>query len=100
MSTFSVTASQLKAKAEELKNLNESFKRNVTELEGCEQTLMGQWDGQAKEAFHQAFNNDKIQMTNFSTLIDKYVCTLLAIAAKYMQAETENIETATTRSYK
>ena len=99
MSAFQVTASQLRAKAEELTNLNNSFKSSVSDLESYEQTLSGMWDGQAKEAFHQAFSSDKIQMTNFSTLIERYVHTLLAIAAKYEQADSVNVETATVRNY-
>ena len=99
MALMRVTAAQLKAKAEELTNLNNSLKTNVSELEGCEQNLASMWEGQAKDAFHHAFTNDKIQMTNFSTLIEKYVYTLLTIAAKYEQAESINTETAATRKY-
>lgn len=99
MSAFSVTANELRTKAMELSTLNGSLKTAVSELEATEQTLMGQWDGDAKNVFHQAFSNDKVQMTNFSTLIDKYVNTLAAIAAKYEQAEAENAETASTRAY-
>lgn len=99
MALIRVTASQLKAKAEELTELNTNLKSNVQELEACEQNLVGMWDGEAKEAFHKAFSNDKIQMTNFSTLIEKYVHTLLTIAAKYEQAEMLNTETANTRKY-
>lgn len=99
MALMRVTAAQLKAKAEELTNLNNSLKTNVSELESCEQNLASMWEGQAKDAFHQAFSNDKIQMTNFSTLIEKYVYTLLTIAAKYEQAENINVDTASTRKY-
>ena len=99
MALMRVTAAQLRAKAEELANLNNTLKSNVTELEGCEQNLASMWEGQAKDAFHQAFSNDKIQMTNFSTLIEKYVYTLQNIAAKYEQAESINTETASTRKY-
>lgn len=99
MALMRVTAAQLKAKAEELTNLNNSLKTNVSELESCEQNLASMWEGQAKDAFHQAFSNDKIQMTNFSTLIEKYVATLLTIATKYEQTERINTETAATRKY-
>lgn len=98
--SFIATPAQLRAKAEELSSLNNSFKMNVSELEAEEQNLMGMWEGQAKEAFHQAFSSDKIQMTNFSTLIEKYVASLITIAAKYEEAERINTETATARKYK
>ena len=100
MALIRVTAAQLKAKAEELTNLNANLKTNVQELEASEQNLTSMWEGQAKEAFHQSFNNDKIQMGNFSMLIEKYVATMLTIAAKYEQAESINTETAATRNYK
>ncbi|MBO5159768.1 MAG: WXG100 family type VII secretion target [Lachnospiraceae bacterium] len=99
MALIRVTSAQLRAKAEELTGLNNNLKTNVSELESCEQNLATMWEGQAKDAFHQAFTNDKIQMTNFSTLIEKYVYTLQTIAAKYEQAENLNTETASTRSY-
>ena len=98
--SFIATPAQLRAKAEELAALNNSFKTNVSELEAEEQNLMGMWEGQAKEAFHQAFSSDKIQMTNFSTLIEKYVASLITIAAKYEEAERINTDTATARKYK
>ena len=100
MALIRVTAAQLKAKADELTNLNSTLKANVSELESCEQNLASMWEGQAKDAFHQSFNNDKIQMGNFSMLIEKYVATLLTIAAKYEQAESINTETAATRNYR
>ena len=99
MGVIRVTATELRAKAEELSSLNANLKTNVSDLEASEQNLATMWDGEAKDAFHQAFNNDKIQMTNFTTLIDKYVATLQAIAAKYAQAESTNVNTASTRSY-
>lgn len=98
MAMFRVATAQLKAKAEELTGLNNNLKTNISELESCEQNLSGMWEGQAKDAFHQAFHNDKVQMTNFTTLIEKYVYTLLNSIAKYEQAENLNTETASTRN--
>ena len=100
MGLIRVTAAQLRAKAEELTSLNQTLKTNISELEGCEENLSTKWDGQAKEAFRNAFKNDKIQMTNFATLIEKYVATLLNIAAKYDRAEATNTNTASERNYK
>lgn len=100
MGVIRVTATELKARAEELTSLNKTLKTNITDLESCEQNLGTMWEGQAKDAFHQAFNSDKIQMTNFCTLIDKYVVTLLSIASKYERAEATNTNTASERKYK
>lgn len=99
MGLIRVSAVELRAKAEELTGLNNNFKTNVSDLEATEQSLTTMWDGEAKDAFHTAFSKDKIQMTNFSTLIEKYVNTLLTIAAKYEQAENTNLNTAATRNY-
>ena len=100
MALIRVTAAQLKAKADELTNLNNTLKANVRDLEASEQNLATMWEGQAKDAFHQAFHNDKVQMGNFSMLIEKYVSVLLNIAAKYAQAESVNTETASARNYR
>ena len=99
MALIRVTASQLRAKEEELSGLNRQFDNQAGELEVCEQKLAGMWDGQAKDAFHQAFARDRIQMANFSSLIEKYISTLLAIAAKYERAENANTQTASARNY-
>jgi WXG100 family type VII secretion target len=99
MGAIRVSANELKAKANDLMTLNASLKTNVGDLEATEQNLASMWEGEARDAFHQAFNNDKIQMTNFTTLIEKYVNSLLAIAAKYEQAENVNVSTASTRNY-
>ena len=100
MGLIRVTATELKARAEELTSLNQTLKTNISDLEACEQNLSTMWEGQAKDAFHNAFTNDKIQMTNFCTLIEKYVATLLSIAAKYERAEAVNTTTASERNYK
>lgn len=99
MAYFQVTSSQLKAKAEELRNLNATFKSTTGELEELEATLGSQWEGEAKNAFHQAFTRDKIQMDNFYNAIEQYVNVLLNIAAKYENAESINTQTASTRTY-
>ncbi|MCD8197447.1 MAG: WXG100 family type VII secretion target [Lachnospiraceae bacterium] len=99
MALIRVTATQLKAQAEELRTLNSQYKDQVTELETCETNLASMWEGEARDAFHNAFNSDKTQMTNFYTLIEQYVAKLLTIAAKYEQAEATNQEIATVRNY-
>lgn len=99
MGLIRVSATELKAKAEELTSLNNNLKTNVSELETSEQNLASMWDGEAKDAFHQAFHNDKVQMNNFSMLIEKYVAALENIAATYQRAENTNLGTASSRNY-
>lgn len=99
MAEITVTAAELKAKAQSLQEYNSRFKSVISSLEETESNLNGMWDGQANEAFHNAFNKDKVQMTNFYNAIEKYAATLIEIAAKYAQAEAANVVTATNRNY-
>lgn len=99
MAEFTVTAAQLQSKAEELSQYNASFKKEVENLNQTETQLMGMWDGEAKDTFHGAFNRDKVNMDNFYNAIAQYVNALQQIAAKYAQAESQNTQIASQRSY-
>lgn len=99
MGLIQVTSAQLKTQAEELKSLNASFKSTVADLESTEGTLNSQWEGEANDAFHTAFTNDKTQMDNFYNAIEVYVQKLLEIAQNYEKAEAMNTETASARNY-
>lgn len=99
MSEIQVTTAQLRAKAEELRNLNSKFSTQVEELSSEENSLNSMWEGEAKDAFHTAFNNDKTQMETFHTEVEKYVNALEQIIQKYEDAERKNTSTASTRSY-
>ncbi|MCR4924548.1 MAG: WXG100 family type VII secretion target [Lachnospiraceae bacterium] len=99
MAFFQVTSNELRNKAEELKNLNNSFMSQTQALQNTEENLKSMWEGEANNAFHNAFVRDREQMENFRKVIDQYVETLLLIAKKYEEAETRNIATVSTRSY-
>ena len=99
MAAFQVTSSELKTKAEELRGLNGQFKSQVGNLETQEGSLVNMWEGEARDAFDTAFKHDKEQMDKFYELIEQYCAALENIAAKYEQAESQNVSTATTRSY-
>ena len=94
-----VTASELISKANQLKEFNQQFKGCITDLESTEAALGNMWEGEANDAFRTAFNNDKVQMTNFYNAIEMYVYRLLEIAAKYQQAEATNKDIASNRTY-
>lgn len=101
MSTgFHVTSSELRSKAGELKDLNGRLSGEVQKMVGQEQRLTSMWEGEAQTEFHKAFQSDKGQMDEFSKLIDKYCEALNTIARKYDDAETRNVETARTRTYR
>lgn len=99
MAELLVTASQLIAKADELKQFNATFKNKVNALEETEATLATMWEGEAKDAFHNAFTNDKTQMNNFYNAIEQYVAVMQQIAANYSKAEATNVDTASARNY-
>lgn len=99
MAAFTVTSSELKAKAGELRDLNAQFKTQTGNLESQEGSLVSMWEGEARNAFDTAFKNDKTQMDNFYNLIEQYCVALDNIAAKYDMAEAQNASIAQTRSY-
>ena len=100
MSDFTVSISDLKTKVDTLRQLNAQFKSQVNDMESTEANLNGMWEGQAREAFHNAFASDKIQMDNFYNAVEVYAQRLEAIAARYAQAEAANMEIARERTYK
>lgn len=100
MALIRVTAAQLKAQANELRSSNGQFKSQVGNLESQEAHLASMWEGESQAAFRTAFMNDKAQMDSFYELIEQYCTALETIAAKYEQAEAQNVQTASQRSYK
>lgn len=99
MAAFTVTSSELKAKANQLREMNAQFKTQTGNLESQESALVSMWEGQARNAFDTAFKNDKAQMDNFYNLIEQYCTALEAIASKYDMAEAQNVSTAQSRTY-
>lgn len=99
MGLIRVSSQELKSKAEELRQLNATFKSTTSELESSEGNLNSMWQGDANDQFHKAFSNDKIQMDNFYNAIEKYVSVLLEMVANYESVEARNTDTATTRNY-
>ncbi len=98
MALIRVTSSQIKSTASQLRDYNGQFNTQVQRLQGSEESLNGMWDGQANDAFHAAFNNDKEYMTQFYNLINKYCEALDQIANEYDAAEAVNTDTATRRT--
>lgn len=99
MALIRVTASQVRSTANQLRDYNQNFNSQVQALQSAEGSLNSMWDGQANDAFHAAFNNDKEYMTQFYNLINKYCEALDQIATEYDNAETLNTDTATKRSF-
>ncbi len=98
MSQIRVTSAELRKAAEYLRDKNEAFKNNTGKLETQEQTLLGQWEGDAQKVFDSAFKSNKAKFDEFYGLINKYIEALGQIATKYDQAESKNADTAKIRS--
>lgn len=100
MSSFQVSASDLREASNKFREANARFKTQVGNLAEQEGSLASMWEGEAKNAFHTAFMNDKGQMDNFYALIEQYCNQLDEMARMYEQAEAANTQTASSRSYK
>ena len=99
MAEIKVTPSEVRRKAEELRDLNQHFKGKVGNLEAAERNLSSQWEGEANRAFHDAFNRDKGQWDSFYSHIQQYAQALEQIAAEYEKKESMNAQIAGRRSY-
>ena len=100
MAQIKVTSTQLRSKANELRQLNNRFNSAVTSMTSTVSSLMNMWDGEAKTAFHKAYTSDKNQMDTFYQTIEKYCQALENNAKKYDEMESKNVQTATSRTYK
>ncbi len=100
MSDFKVTINDLKAKVDSLRQLNAQFKSQIEELTETESRLNGMWEGEARTTFHQAFESDKIQMSNFYNAVEVYAQRLETIAEKYRMAEQNAVNIANERTYR
>ena len=94
---FEVTAAELKNAASVLTEKNGQFVSAVNELEGLQQELKGMWEGEANNAFNNAFQTDKGKWTQFSQTVTQYIQALQNIAQTYEQTEATNTATATSR---
>ena len=99
MPEIQVTTAQLRAKAEELSAQNAQLKAQIERLEETELSVSAMWEGEANAAFHAAFQRDKVQFTNFYNAIQQYIQVLQSVAARYAQAESQNIDIVNTRTH-
>ncbi|MCI8957701.1 MAG: WXG100 family type VII secretion target [Lachnospiraceae bacterium] len=99
MALIRVTAAQVRQTADQLRQYDSQFKNQVDNLETHELNLCSMWEGESKNAFHNAFNSDKEYMNQFYVLIEKYCQALEQIAQAYEEAEARNTETATKRNH-
>lgn len=98
MGEFRVTTATLQNKALELQQKNSQFKTAMDTLRQQEETLNGEWDGDAHDAFDREFKRDINRMTEFYNAIEDYAQKLQLIAKEYATAEKVNLATASTRN--
>ena len=94
MAAFKVTASELKAKVEQLQTQNQQFQSLISEMKGQEEGLRGMWEGDAQKIFQNEFTRSAASMENFYKGITQYIQALQEIIATYERAEAQNVETA------
>lgn len=99
MALIRVTAAQVKRTSEQLRSYNDHFNKRVGDLVSAEGKLSSMWDGEANDAFHTAFNNDKEYMMQFYNLINRYCEALDNIAAEYEAVEKRAADLARTRKF-
>lgn len=96
MAEIKVTTSEVRNRANELRQLNSQLKGKVENLSSREGRLAGMWEGDAKTAFHNAYMKDKAMFDQFSQLIDQYATALDQIAQEYDAKEQQNVSIAGT----
>lgn len=94
-----VTTSELRNKADELRGSNRELNKQIGNLQTEEASLNSMWDGEANDAFHNAFTSDIEQMSNFYNAVESYCAALERIAQQYDVTEQANQGIASTRSY-
>ncbi len=99
MSLLYLDLAQLTERANELEMLNEQLLTEIGVLNEREAELAGMWEGEAKEAFRNAYESDAIQMKNFYNAIRIYVQQLRFIIECYRRYEAYNCEVAGARTY-
>lgn len=97
MAEIRVTPKELRNKAQELQNLNKQFRAEVEKMVGYRSQLDSMWDGEARTAFDNAFDTDKVKWDTFARNIDDYVQKMLEAAETYETAEQNNLQTASVR---
>ena len=99
MALIRVSANELRARAEQLNEMNNTLKAKIEEFSASSDALAAQWEGEARDAFANACTQDKAQMDNFVQVIQQFYQALIAMAQAYENAESKNLEIASTRTY-
>ena len=95
--SFTVTASALRDKANELRKQNKNLKNQIEGLRAKESSLSGMWEGDAHESFSREFIKDMGKLEQFYSAIEDYANKLDQLAQEYDKAESTNTQIANSR---
>lgn len=96
--SFKVNPQELVKQAEELQALNERFRAEVSSMTEKEEALSSMWEGDARNAFHNAYAADVEKFQNFYNGIARFVEALGNSAQEYAKAEQAAMAAANTRA--
>ena len=99
MADIRLTGSQLRAKKDNLQQLNQNLMEIVSGLDDSVTALDACWEGEAKDAFREAYFRDRGQMDTFHTLVEQYTQRMEEISLKYEEAERRSAALAGERTY-
>lgn len=88
--TITVTPQELRKIAEELRQYNESLKKQLQEMAAIKNSLNTKWEGTAKEAFNKKFEERATMFDVFYMAMQGYISVLLNIAERYENVERKN----------
>ena len=91
---FTVNPQELVKQAENLQQLNEKFRTEVQAMTEKEEALSGMWEGDARNAFHNAYVTDAEKFNNFYNGISLFVKALNDAAQKYAKSENDATQIA------
>lgn len=88
----------MRDKASELRSQNNSLKQQVENLRSQENSLSAFYEGEAREKFKAAVQQDLNKMEQFMTTITEYIAALEKAAAEYDKAEAKASQVAGQRN--
>ena len=98
MAQFGVDLAKLRTALADLGKEKGKLSNKISDLQTSEQTLSGKWEGEAKDSFEKAFNDDLKKMNLFIEAVGKYERALQDTIAAYEKAESTNISTGKQRA--
>ncbi len=99
MAEIQVTASTLRAKKQNLENLNKQFNTKLSNMDSTERELTAMWEGDASKEFHGSYTKDTAKMEELYKAVVKYCESLETIIKKYESTEKKNVSIAQKRTY-